>query len=58
MFTASGTHDPDTTDGKMVGKVVEPDAIALANDGKDGKKPLSAGIRYSILKALHHAVCV
>jgi NAD(P)-dependent dehydrogenase (short-subunit alcohol dehydrogenase family) len=50
VFTASGTHDPDTTDGKMVGKVVEPDAIALANDGKDGKKPLSAGIRYSTSK--------
>jgi len=50
VFTASGTHDPDTTDGKMVGKVVEPDAIALANDGKDGKKPLSAGVRYSTSK--------
>ena len=50
VFTASGTHDPDTTDGKMVGKVVEPDAIALANDGKDGKKPLSGGIRYSTSK--------
>jgi NAD(P)-dependent dehydrogenase (short-subunit alcohol dehydrogenase family) len=50
VFTASGTHDPDTTDGKMVGKVVEPDAIALANDGNDGRKPLSAGIRYSTSK--------
>ena len=50
VFTASGTHDPDTTDGRMVGKAVEPDAIALANDGKDGKKPLSAGIRYSTSK--------
>jgi NAD(P)-dependent dehydrogenase (short-subunit alcohol dehydrogenase family) len=50
VFTASGTHDPETTDGKMVGKVVEPDAIALADDGKDGKKPLSAGIRYSTSK--------
>jgi NAD(P)-dependent dehydrogenase (short-subunit alcohol dehydrogenase family) len=50
VFTASGTHDPDTTDGKMVGKAVEPDAIALANDGKDGKKPLSAGVRYSTSK--------
>jgi NAD(P)-dependent dehydrogenase (short-subunit alcohol dehydrogenase family) len=50
VFTASGTHDPDTTDGKMVGKVVEPDAIALANDGKDGKKPLSPGVRYSTSK--------
>ena len=50
VFTASGTHDPDTTDGKMVGKVVEPDAIALANDGKDGREPLSAGVRYSTSK--------
>ena len=50
VFTASGTHDPDTTDGKMVGKAVEPDAIALANDGKDGKKSLSAGVRYSTSK--------
>ncbi|MBB5346224.1 SDR family NAD(P)-dependent oxidoreductase [Tunturibacter empetritectus] len=50
VFTASGTHDPDTMDGKMVGKAVEPDAIALENDGKDGKKPLSAGVRYSTSK--------
>ena len=50
VFTASGTHDPDTTDGKMVGLAAEPDAIALANDGKDGKKPLSGGTRYSSSK--------
>ena len=50
VFTASGTHDPDTTDGKMVGKVLEPNAIALANDGKEGRKPLSAGVRYSTSK--------
>ncbi len=50
VFTASGTHDPDTTDGKMVGLVAEPDALALANDGKDGRKPLSAGKRYSTSK--------
>ena len=50
VFTASGTHDPDTTDGKMVGLVAEPDALALANDGKDGRKPLSAGRRYSTSK--------
>ena len=50
VFTASGTHDPDTTDGKMVCKVVDPDAIALSNDGKDGRKPLSAGVRYSTSK--------
>ena len=41
VFTASGTHDPETTDGKMVGIAAEPDATALANDGKNGKKPLS-----------------
>lgn len=50
VFTASGTHDPDTMDGKMVGKAVEPDAIKLANDGKNGAKPLSAGKRYSTSK--------
>lgn len=50
VFTASGTHDPDTIDGKMVGKAVEPDAITLANDGKDGSKPLPAGKRYSTSK--------
>jgi len=49
VFTASGTHDPETTDGKMVGVVVEPDAHALAKDGKDGK-PLSGGVRYSTSK--------
>ena len=50
VFTASGTHDPDTPDGKMVGKVVEPDAVALANDGKDGRKALSGGVRYTTSK--------
>ena len=50
VFTASGTHYPDTADGKMVGIVAEPDAIALASDGKDGKEPLSAGKRYSTSK--------
>ena len=50
VFTASGTHDPDTVDGKMVGTVAEPDAIALANNGKIGSKPLSAGKRYSTSK--------
>jgi NAD(P)-dependent dehydrogenase (short-subunit alcohol dehydrogenase family) len=50
VFTASGTHDPDTTDGRMVGIVAEPDAIALANDGKDARKSLSAGKRYSTSK--------
>ncbi len=50
VFTASGTHDPDTPDGKMVGKAVEPDAVALANDGKGGAKPLPVGVRYSTSK--------
>ena len=50
VVTASGTHDPETMDGKLVGAVVEPNAIALANDGKDGRKPTSAGKRYSTSK--------
>ena len=50
VFTASGTHDPETTDGKMVGIAAELDATALANDGKHGKKPLSGGTRYSTSK--------
>ena len=50
VFTASGTHDPDTADGRIVGIVAEPDAIALAHAGKDGKKPLSAGKRYATSK--------
>ena len=50
VFTASGTHDPETTDGKMVGKAVEPDAVALANDGKDGATALTPGVRYSTSK--------
>lgn len=50
VFTASGTHDPDTMDGKLVGKAVQPDASKLANDGKGGAKTLSAGKRYSTSK--------
>lgn len=50
VFTASGTHDPDTADGRMVGVVAEPDATALAHDGKNGAKPLSGGVRYSTSK--------
>ncbi len=49
VFTASGTHDPETMDGKMVGKAVEPDAFVLANDGKEGK-PVSGGKRYATSK--------
>ena len=50
VFTASGTHDPDTADGRMVGIVAEPDANALASNGKNGSKLLSAGKRYSTSK--------
>ena len=50
VFTASGTHDPDTADGRLAGAAVEPDAISLVTDGKNGAKPLSAGKRYSTSK--------
>lgn len=50
VFTVSGTHDPDTMDGRMVGKAAEPDAVALAHTGKNGDKPLSQGVRYSTSK--------
>jgi NAD(P)-dependent dehydrogenase (short-subunit alcohol dehydrogenase family) len=50
VFTTSGTHDPDTIDGKLVGAVVELDGDRLANIGMDGSKPLSAGKRYSTSK--------
>jgi NAD(P)-dependent dehydrogenase (short-subunit alcohol dehydrogenase family) len=49
VFTASGTHDPVTMDGKMTGAAVAPDAIALANQGKQGK-PISGGKRYATSK--------
>lgn len=49
VFTASGTHDGGTMDGKMVGKAAEPDAVRLATDGKHGK-PLPWGVRYSTSK--------
>src|ERR1700730_13029727 len=50
VFVASGTHDPDTRDGKFAGIAAEPDAFALANLGKDGAKPISGGQRYSTSK--------
>ena len=50
VFTASGTHDPETMDGKMVGTAVEPDAKALALEGKNGEKPISGGKRYTTSK--------
>ena len=49
VFTASGTHDPATMDVKMVGAAVEPDARALASEGKYGK-PISGGRRYATSK--------
>lgn len=49
VFTASGTHDPATMDGKMVGIAAEPDATALANPCKNGK-PISGGKRYATSK--------
>ncbi|WP_101926534.1 MULTISPECIES: SDR family NAD(P)-dependent oxidoreductase [Luteimonas] len=50
VFTASGTHDPDTRDGKAVGPAVEPDAWTLAKVGADGGTPLSSGVRYATAK--------
>jgi NAD(P)-dependent dehydrogenase (short-subunit alcohol dehydrogenase family) len=50
VVTASGTHDPETMDGKLVGKALEPDAFALANEGKQGRRPSSGGVRYSTSK--------
>ncbi len=50
VFTASGTHDPATMDGKMVGAAAEPDAVALGHEGKNGIKPISGGKRYTSSK--------
>jgi NAD(P)-dependent dehydrogenase (short-subunit alcohol dehydrogenase family) len=50
VFTASGTHDGETIDGKVVGPPVEPDAFPLANQGKGGAKAVSAGKRYATAK--------
>jgi NAD(P)-dependent dehydrogenase (short-subunit alcohol dehydrogenase family) len=50
VFTASGTHDPETMDGRMVGAAVEPDAGALALEGKNGEKAISGGKRYTTSK--------
>ena len=49
VWTASGTHDPALMDGKTVGKAAEPDAKALAQQGRDGK-PISGGRRYATSK--------
>lgn len=50
VFTASGTHDPDTADGKFIGRAAKPDAFALAKTGLDGSKPLPGGTRYTTSK--------
>lgn len=50
VFTASGTHDPETMDGKMVGKAIAADAFALANEGRQGDKVQSGGVHYSTSK--------
>ena len=57
VFTASGTHDPETMDGKMVGKAMEPDAFALANQGKGDRKPSSGGVRYATSKLCTLLLC-
>ena len=49
VWTASGTHDPALLDGKTVGRAAEPDAGALARQGRDGK-PISGGRRYATSK--------
>jgi NAD(P)-dependent dehydrogenase (short-subunit alcohol dehydrogenase family) len=50
IFTASGTHDPERVDGRMVGAAEEPDAQALAFCGTKEFPPISAGKRYSASK--------
>lgn len=50
VFVASGTHDPDTSDGKFAGKAAKADASALANLGRDSSKVISGGQRYSTSK--------
>ncbi len=49
LWTASGTHDPALLDGKTVGKAAEPNAKALAQQGRAGK-PISGGRRYATSK--------
>lgn len=50
VFTSSGTHDPDTTDGKMMGIADNATAVDLANTGKNGATPLSLGKMYATSK--------
>lgn len=49
VWTASGTHDPASMDGKTVGEAVEPDAKMLAQEGRHGKA-ISGGRRYATSK--------
>ncbi len=50
VFTSSGTHDPETADGKMMGIADKANAVDLANTGKDGVKPISLGKMYATSK--------
>jgi NAD(P)-dependent dehydrogenase (short-subunit alcohol dehydrogenase family) len=50
VFTASGTHDPDTADGKIMGIAAQYSAIELANTGKNSTKPISMGKMYATSK--------
>ena len=50
VFTASGTHDPDSADGKLIGRAVRPDAFALAKMGSDGSPALPGSQRYTTSK--------
>jgi len=50
VLTTSGTHDPDTADGKMMGIAAGYSAIDLANMGKNGAKPISLGKMYATSK--------
>ena len=49
VWTASGTHDPDSMDGKTVGAAIGPDARALSRQGRD-RNPISGGRRYATSK--------
>lgn len=52
VFTASGTHDPKTMDGRMVGRAAAPDARMLALQGQEGQTDatLPGGVRYATSK--------
>lgn len=50
VFTTSGTHDPDTADGKMMGIAADKNAFQLAKAGKEGNEPVSLGKLYATSK--------